>query len=482
MKKTFKALLALMASTMAMTSCQDNDEQLDVVEENQPTFITLTAYQEGADTRAAIGSRDEDNKKTSINWSEGDKLNYFGAGTTSDCLTLTSGEGTTTGTFSGEVTKSANAYVMYPYQEKASFNSSTQRITAEVPMTQIATLGTFDPRAALMIGQVNENGSVQFYNAMSYIMVTVPEGCYQVTVKAINRWYTLAGKAEFYFSGGQLTWSETATEEGQAFVRLISGTEDPIVAGTYYIAVLPTSFQEGFEVIYNVNNDIYCKQAANQSSNAHTNFYRNKIKNIGTLSTEAGFYTYKVGKLSIDGTNSVKVTMADHNIGASVPCTATTGSNLNENTFGDYFQWGALRPCYSVKPNSWYYDLNGVKGYVQQYAPYYGSANKYAEGDNLDPSDDIAAMLWGGKWRMPKKEELEACNGAFCGIRIPKAGRYNGTNREDIDPAIGSWWSSTAGAIANYDPSENAYYLNSNGYSGSMYRYFGACVRPVLGN
>lgn len=462
MNKMFKALLTMMTGTMVITSCQDNDEQLAAVEENQLTFFTLTAYQEGADTRAVIGSKGEDNK-TPINWSEGDKLNYFGAGETSDCLILSSGADTPTGTFTGKVTVSDDAYVMYPYQADATFDASNQRITAEVPMTQIATPGTFDPRAALMIGKVKEDGSVQFINAMSYIKVTVPANCYQVTVKAIDRWYTLAGKAVFSLKNEGdwiLTWQETPAEEGQAFVRLVSGTESPMTAGTYYIAVLPTTVENGFEIIYNVNNEIYCKQAANKSSTAHTNFYRNKIKGIGTLSTDTGFYTYKVGTMIPAGSN---VTLADRNIGASVPC--EIGSNKDPATFGDYFQWGALRPCNS---------------FVVENAPYYGVGNKYVtEGQNLDPSDDIAAMLWGGKWRMPTKTELAACL-SIKDFRIPKAGRYDGTDRKDTEQ--GYWWSSTAGINGtSYKPYDNAYCLSSNN-SGFMYRYFGACVRPVLGN
>ena len=70
--------------------------------------------------------------------------------------------------------------------------------------------------------------------------------------------------------------------------------------------------------------------------------------------------------------------------------------------YGAYFAWGEVEPkgAYSWKTYKHaVYDINGFSDY---------RIIKYCEKDNkivLDPEDDAATINWGGKWRMPTKNE-----------------------------------------------------------------------------
>jgi len=473
-----KTMLAFVAGALALSACNNEDILNDNVNDNDNSakLVTLTAYQESeAGTRAAIDATDS--KK--IDWTAGDQINYFG-GATGQSMTLKTGAGTTSGTFEGTITTGSTDYVLYPYQSTATINAGV--ITAEVPMTQYAVENSFDPAAALMVGQVKADKSVEFKNVMSYVKVTIPSdmaNCKQVSLKAKQgAWTTVAGKVNITASTGE--WAETTAKEGQAFVRLVpQDGDDYLTAGaSYYIAILPQTMSTGFELIFNDDDVIRVKQSASSS----VEFGRSKTKKLGAIKS----FTYNVTTkdLTVPDGATYTLKMADRNIGVG-----GTGTTLptGTDTYGDYFAWGALRPAYTQRPEPGQNitELYWSDGFKFINTPFYtgnGSTHswsKYNSTDNktvLDATDDIAAMLWGGNWRMPTKDEWEKNTSNIYVQGLARAGNYGGTE-PTLAGKHGYYWSSTS----KDNTSAYIFHPYSNGFNvGSNGRYLGYSVRPVL--
>ncbi len=92
----------------------------------------------------------------------------------------------------------------------------------------------------------------------------------------------------------------------------------------------------------------------------------------------------------------LSVKWAPWNIGASKP-----------SDYGEYFMWGEITPKKEADGNCRYYGWNTYSlGY---FADMRAVMLKYNDADGkttLEPSDDAAAINWGGKWRMPTQAEL----------------------------------------------------------------------------
>lgn len=180
------------------------------------------------------------------------------------------------------------------------------------------------------------------------------------------------------------------------------------------------------------------------------------------------------------------VKWATCNVGATLP-----------SDFGDYFAWGETQPKET-------YASNNSKFYNVGYPELKGMGVIDSDG-NLTAKYDVATIEWGGKWRMPTKEELielrNQCtwipttlndvkgyqvtgpNGNS--IFLPSAGYYNHTENDagshgliNVD-SHGYYWSSTL-----YSGGASAWGLDFPFYSpneiGSFHRYFGFTVRPVM--
>lgn len=458
MKKTIKTMLAFVAGALCLTGC----ELENMIEEvsNNARLVTLTAYQEGGDaSRAAI----DGTTSTQINWSAGDKINYFGGGTDQQMTLKSDDAGKPSGTFEGTVTTGTTDYVLYPYQASATCTSGV--ITAEVPMTQYAVEGSFDPAAALMVGQV-DGTAVEFKNVMSYVKITIPSGmnCKQVVLKAKDAWTTVAGKVKISAPTGE--WAETTAKEGQAFVRLVPKSGDYLTAGaSYYIAILPQTMATGFELIFNDNDVIKVKQSASSS----VVFGRSKTKKLATFSNEDASFTYKVSAVEL--ASGLKV--ADRNIGAA-----------SSSAYGDYFAWAARRPAYITKNATSITTAYKTGGFNQANAPYYnGSAyTKYTTTGDLDKEDDIAAMLWGGKWRMPTKTQFDA-------LKALKDGTWNsGWSFKGNDSYSSNSVFLPAAGCCSYgnvnDQGSYGYYWSStpNGSNVAKFLYFHSGLAAVIDN
>ena len=538
MKKTFKTMLALMAGAMVFTACNKDDiyENIDEQNPSELKSMTFTASMEGQEgaTRATIDGLD-------IKWTTGDKISIFDGAEENNGnqeFTLATGEGTTSATFTGSAATASTYYALYPYEtsrtvtreealaawgedesmfedieeswqmysetdtemavymvkdymEMYDISEENQAIIlaylknepivapgaklegniikeAVLPAEQTVTDGQYvDPKAMLMIAQSDDANSLKFKNVCAYVKVTPKFDCSAIVIKS-NATQNLAGTITMDYNSGTPTASVTANGTNKV---TLSGA---IAANTaYYIAVLPATFSSGFTLTFKASDGKYEK-----STTKTLTLTRSHITNLGSFaksdltnaiagSAYAAEPDCEVGWVQLweDGPR-----FAVYNIGV------TDGK---AESYGGYYTWG---------------------GTVDQ------DPNKvYWNGEKLD-GHDTATLLWGNKWRMPTKAELEALtsgnkctctwttnynnsgkNGLlFTGmgdyssnsVFLPAAGKYEGQDTFYERDKSGYYWSSSPNGTAAYClVFDRADYLETQfGYG----RNFVHSVRAVL--
>ena len=181
----------------------------------------------------------------------------------------------------------------------------------------------------------------------------------------------------------------------------------------------------------------------------------------------------------------LSVKWATYNVGASKP-----------EDYGDYFAWGETSPKndYSWNTYKW---CNGSYTSLTKYNTESGLGmvdNK----TQLDLSDDVAHVNWGGKWRMPTKNECEElvknCNWIVTAVNGVQGYRVTGPNGNSIFLPIagkmhgssvgtssfaGEYWSSTLWSTNLLDAYIILFFQDIVYDNGVSERPLGLPVRPV---
>lgn len=190
---------------------------------------------------------------------------------------------------------------------------------------------------------------------------------------------------------------------------------------------------------------------------------------------------------------------ADCNVGASF----STES-------GNFYAWGEIKTKSDYSWRTYKYALIKHSRVFSYKITKYCTISRYGNTDNkkeLDLSDDVARQLWGGKWRMPSKEQFAellnnttnewaivngvkgrvftAKNGNS--IFLPATGIRNGMSLAS-EGSGAYYWSRTLctdGSGIAYGP-DHAHFLFINKDRGDVgchvaknHRYLGGAVRPV---
>ena len=196
------------------------------------------------------------------------------------------------------------------------------------------------------------------------------------------------------------------------------------------------------------------------------------------------------GNLLISGHEAVdlglSVKWATCNVGASSP-----------EDYGGYYAWGETegKSNYSWETYKW---CNGYWDSMTKYCTYSYDGNV----DNktiLDPSDDIATVKWGKKWRIPTIEEIEElkyrCTWTWTiihnlvsgyaimgpngnSIFLPAVGFRDGTGLALLG-TIGGYWSTTL--YEDYSYGAYGLYFNDSSTNWNNWgrRSLGHTIRPV---
>ncbi len=154
-----------------------------------------------------------------------------------------------------------------------------------VPAKQAAVSGSYDPDAVVAAAYSNDR-TFNFKNAVSLLKLTVGSD----NIKNVTVWGPVAeGKG---ISGtGSLSYNDGEPVLSGMSEGYVSMNGDFVKGETYYLAVAPVVFESGFTVEFSYEGD-YNKFTV-KSTMARTEFKRNVIYNLGTISAgnEGGFHT-----------------------------------------------------------------------------------------------------------------------------------------------------------------------------------------------
>ena len=499
---TYGAMAALML-TLGMTSCQN---EMSEYTPSDGKHITFTATQEVAGvTRTYLN----DNKI--VVWSAGETVSLFDSESANCLFELVEGADRPVGEFDGTVSPNAREeyYAVYPYSEAYTFESGTATGVI-LPAEQTAVANGFDRNAAIMTGYTTNINCLPFKQLCAFVQVTTESASKKITFRS-NGTENLAGTLDVEISTSGIG-EATVTDNGSNMVSLVPATgSTSIAAGTYLIAVLPGTLEEGFTIeIDAVEGDDLTRSFENSTSVLK----RAAVIDMGIASVAEGWTTTDLaanGYASVDlgiTIDGKKLLFATCNVGASSP-----------EEYGDYFAWGATEPLYkgytmdgtSVNVTEW--KEGKSDGYTEASAPFYSSGIGIAviyttyttAGDVLAAEHDAARANMGGEWRMPTTEEMQALydnttnepitdykgtgiagriftgkgNYANSSLFLPAAGYFDGTSCYS-GGSYGRYWSSTLSSTYGrclYFGSGSVVPKNYIGYR--FYGFSGRAVRAV---
>ena len=509
MKKTFKTMLALMAGAMVFTACS-NDDITENIPQQIPSALkpmTFTASMEGEDgaTRAAIDGLD-------INWTAGDKISIFDGATENNGnqeFTLTDGDGTTSGTFTGTADPDATTYyALYPYvsssetrvptrseaeaaagSDAATYLDAWQEainggsFKAKTVQTDMDRFGISAENQAIILAYLKNqsitimsgpqrNASDQFENVVLPAAQTATAGSADPQAMLMIGTSTDATTLEFKnvcayvkvkptFACSSIVLKSNGTESLAGTMTLGLGTDGnpttTVTNGTNTVTLSGTIAANGTYCIavcpatlasgFTVEfKDASDKVLSSKSTAKSVTLTRNKILNLGTFDAAPAT------------TGKAKATIG--------------GSEVDVN-------WVQL---WENGPKFAEYNVGAANGKAEDYGGYYcwgKTTNKDATGTNykngsdaLTGDDDTATKLWGSNWRLPTQTELEGLldncdavwttvNGVFgskftgkgayssCSVFLPAAGIFaDGYAKDQVD--VGMYWSSTPNVAKTY--------------------------------
>ena len=256
MKKINYVLLVALFAVL-MTAC---DKVTPVVDPAAGT-INFTATIDPA-TRTLLAAENK------VEWISGDEISIFDGTTNTQVATAGSGA---SATFSASLSNPGPWYALYPYSAGASI--STGIITTTLPAAQTAVAGTFADDLNIAVALSDEN-KFAFKNVLGLIKFTIGADADIVKVTLTgNNSETLAGTVDIDYNGGEPTWS---INSGAATAIELNGTF--VKGSTYYFAVLPQTFTNGFTLTYTNSSDV---DRVESTSNEMV-LGRSQIRNIGS--------------------------------------------------------------------------------------------------------------------------------------------------------------------------------------------------------
>ncbi len=274
-----KSLYAI-AMIIAMAGCSKENVS------PEKKAIKLNISQENVTTRAAIN---QTNAKQII-WSAGDKISVFDEDLSNNAFTLTSGEGSTSGSFEGTVSKEGKYSVLYPYQQDAIFDG-TKLSSVTLSSTQKAVEGSFDPSVALMTGE-GDTDRLQLNNAIGYIKLTPGIDCTAINFKSNDDSQYLSGDITITFDENGAPIIDGGS---QNYVTL---TGDIKAGSTYYLAVIPAKLTDGFTISFTTTDGtVYSRES---SEGKTLEIKRNCVTDLGAV-TKSSKHTFASGDFGLTG-------------------------------------------------------------------------------------------------------------------------------------------------------------------------------------
>lgn len=281
---------ALMCGAVLFSCTKEIENPVDnTVESTKVKDYVITASSEDSATKAELATGNN------IFWQEGDQISVISAKTENDkpigyndTFTLCSEAGSYKGNFKGTLSNPELPHVaIYPYDEHNTYavgEYGSGRAYWQNSFQQTAVKGSFDPKACLMAGAMEE-GSVAFCNLCSYIKFEIDFECTSIVISAKDDKQSLVSESIYFQLNSDGTLNEASISplnEDKSSVTLVGENGKNISAGTYYVAVLPT--QEGHPIdglTFTFNAAVGKTFTKTTKTGATINFKRNHIVNVG---------------------------------------------------------------------------------------------------------------------------------------------------------------------------------------------------------
>jgi len=273
-----KYMFMAVAGMLALSSCSNDDNDIQDVQ-NAPRQMTFTAgYNDGATTRASL-----DGSTKKVSFDANDKISILSAKNTNTQFTTTAGGASAT--FSGTATDDSKFYAVYPYTSGLTLSGDV--ISGIVIPTSQWNSGWnsegnysgWDPKAPIAYATTT-GSSLTFHNACAILKVTITGyGSYAIFTISANE--PLAGTFSLDTSTGTLTPTSgsTTVSVGNDFDGNCFNTDGG--NKTAYIAIAPGTYTNFRLHLY--NEDSKDKQITKSVS---VTFEAGKIYDLGSYNVD----------------------------------------------------------------------------------------------------------------------------------------------------------------------------------------------------
>lgn len=262
-------------------------------------------------------------------WSADDEIAVFD-GTAIRKFTIISGEGTSSAEFTGEVAEQATEFqAAFPFALVKAMTAES--ITLSVPETQVIPEGgVVDPSALAQVA-VFDNGIFQFKNVTALVKLEIAA---EADVKTI----TLRGADSEKIVGGVTALPDATgiTAQGSA-VLSVEAAGAAFTDGTYYAAIVPTVFENGFKVAATGADGTIRVRA----TSARQEFGRNTCLNFGDFLSGASTLPLEINsadEFAVFASNAeLYPASATVTLGSSVDLSELSAGVLPANAFSGIF-------------------------------------------------------------------------------------------------------------------------------------------------
>ena len=267
----------LAAAAVAAISCA---KELSPIENENPTPevelvpMTFTASYSEADTKVAY----EDGATV---WKEGDKIMVIASTGTATEFTATSVDGKNA-TFEGLTENAESYYAVSPASAYVGNDIANGKIYANIPETQTAVAGTFDPKAFLSVAS-NSGSELYFKNSCAVIGFKLEN---PANVKSVR--FTATGQTNIAGNGVVKTdaipthgWDNTYEGRSAFDMITLNAPEGGFAAETdYYLTIRANSCPNGIKVYLEKESGVKVRSSENQ---LFPDGSMNRVRSLGIL-------------------------------------------------------------------------------------------------------------------------------------------------------------------------------------------------------
>ena len=240
MKTNLTRSLFAFCAALAMASCTKEPIEIgkpgdqatpDTPPTEEVSFVFTAAHEDVNITKTNLSS------ELVPYWVSGDAIGVTTSTDTNVKCDLVSAE---EGTFNGsDIKGEAPFYAVYPYAADNTFDGSV--LSASVPAEQVITSGQSVAQGALVAACVSSTNQLEFKNCVSLMQIEIPANIKEVVVASAGEKEYLAGKFTMDMSASELAVAFAESDESLSTSVTLKPEAENFEAGTYYIAVLPTS-------------------------------------------------------------------------------------------------------------------------------------------------------------------------------------------------------------------------------------------------